>query len=484
MMSASAPLSQPFMQTTLSGNHAFEQVSTILYRFLQSQMPDVRMCIQAFEDAAPDDDVRKLCETVSGTLFVVFECGDAMRGVGSYELYNDMQRVVADACNDVQGDFCRLQINVSYLLAPPADFEAFCTHHTRWVALLCTHEQTFQACRQARKAAATMKRSLESEKQVSKQSKPQDIHPLSKALTLNNIVVIGLSGKIGAGKTTLANALVQHYGAERCVLRNFADALKEQVSSHYGFPLEWCYSQDGKERVIAQCGGKTVGQILQDWGTALRTEVDAEVWVEAVATWLRAQRASSQFLVVLLGDVRFPNEHEFLRNVCGGRFVRLDGDPGGVRAASTRNLTHISETALDDAARFVRDLQFCTDNVGVDEMVQHCVALVDAELERGQVTKRVLAGQQLQQLVVPLLVEVRRMRKEMQPSDAEDWCSGIVRSSPFRSVFDDPPKTFFSAEQWYRLRQFCVTWCCDCFQDSNTRLPSLQALIDAATTTD
>ena len=84
---------------------------------------------------------------------------------------------------------------------------------------------------------------------------------LSRLLAENNIVVIGISGKIGSGKSTLCRNLLLAYGADHSVERNFADALKEQVSNHLGIPLSVFYSEEGKQYVRFLCFKKKMKRV-------------------------------------------------------------------------------------------------------------------------------------------------------------------------------------------------------------------------------
>lgn len=161
----------------------------------------------------------------------------------------------------------------------------------------------------------------------------------------NNVIVIGVSGKIGSGKTCLAKGLQGRF--KNVVLRNFADRLKEEVAMHLEIDVAMCYTHEGKNVYLPQYG-MTIGEFLQHWGTKLR-DVHEEIWILAVQSFVEAriaEKQSSEPLIVVVGDVRFPNELDWVRKI-GGLSVRLTGDPQQERAKSKRNMQHPSETSLD-----------------------------------------------------------------------------------------------------------------------------------------
>lgn len=194
-----------------------------------------------------------------------------------------------------------------------------------------------------------------------------------------NVIVCGVSGKIGSGKTTLCEYIVRQHGT--CLVRNFADRLKEEVAMHLDIDLSLCYSHDGKNTPLPEYGdGMTIGTFLQKWGTMLR-ELHPDIWINAVQSWLRQQIAArspddddDEKLIVLIGDVRFPNEVAWIKRI-GGFVVRLEGDPGGIRARSSRDLAHVSETALD--AYTAWDAVLYTDKISIDETGQRVYRALD-----------------------------------------------------------------------------------------------------------
>jgi len=137
------------------------------------------------------------------------------------------------------------------------------------------------------------------------------------------------------------------------VERSFADELKTAVAEPYDFPVEQCYSQEGKNTTVVGTG-KTVGQLLQEFGTNARLE-DENVWVNAVNDFFEISKNTAtgeKPLVFIVPDVRFPNEVSWIDGQDFDFTVRLNGDPCNVFAESKRDKNHISETALDDFQGF------------------------------------------------------------------------------------------------------------------------------------
>lgn len=162
-------------------------------------------------------------------------------------------------------------------------------------------------------------------------------------------MIIGISGKMGVGKSLMAmnlqDMLVRgHVSGEGVpVIRAYADPLKQECAETYEVELERFYSQQGK-RSRGKCG-RTLREILQAHGMLRRGE-DRDYWLKAFAQYIAQDLRYGND--VLVPDVRFPNE---ARDVLsrGGFLVRLDPFPTWQEGP---NGQHESETALDDFAGF------------------------------------------------------------------------------------------------------------------------------------
>lgn len=169
--------------------------------------------------------------------------------------------------------------------------------------------------------------------------------------------LIGISGKIGSGKDTVAE-IIQHLTNPMELdmfpyeVKKFAGKLKTIASILTGIPvekfedqefkkedlgIEWSYAypgeyyDDGSPVMVRM----SVRQLLQKLGTeAMREGLHNNVWVNAL---LADYNENSNWLVT---DTRFLNEAKAIKDL-GGVVLRIE--------RSTCQLgTHPSETALDD----------------------------------------------------------------------------------------------------------------------------------------
>ena len=175
--------------------------------------------------------------------------------------------------------------------------------------------------------------------------------------------LIGLCGRMGSGKTTLATLLTAK-GYERY---SFARELKEEIfttltKAGISIGRENLYGTQGqKEEQIfiptgrlnpewimyripvtpAISGGWYISarNLMQWWGTEYRRKQDDNYWVHKLFSTLSELPGTAK---VVIDDVRFENEAKMI-STCGGLLFRVIKPD----AQDTLLHTHVSETSLD-----------------------------------------------------------------------------------------------------------------------------------------
>lgn len=195
------------------------------------------------------------------------------------------------------------------------------------------------------------------------------------------MAVIGISGKIGSGKDTLAQLLQLHIwndyfpeeenyfkadAIERLATGNFsslsewslngkmfkqmlfAKKLKQFVADILGVPVEKLNDQEFKKSNLpvewnvfqhyTSVGDDkrpmTVRELLIGIGDGMRERVHPDIWVNALFS---QYDENSKWIVP---DMRYPNEHE--------RISKLAGTTIRIERPGIQTLDHISETGLDN----------------------------------------------------------------------------------------------------------------------------------------
>ena len=172
------------------------------------------------------------------------------------------------------------------------------------------------------------------------------------------IRLIGLSGRRGSGKDTVAQLIRQLQPERLWHIRSFGDSIKAVCAALTGEDVAPYYSQEGKAERVPTFG-RTRGEMLQQVGSALRAW-EPLVWVDAFFAGLPPDA------FVLVPDVRFANEADPIR-ARGGLMLRVEGDPLQQRGDGTRDDDHPSETAMDDYAHFDATL---TNTGSLDDLTQ------------------------------------------------------------------------------------------------------------------
>ena len=152
-----------------------------------------------------------------------------------------------------------------------------------------------------------------------------------------NRVIIALSGKLNSGKTTVADALVVHHGF---VKKSFAENLRKICGILGGYDHNRSHTTEEKA-IFVPGWNMTRGEFLQYIGTDVIRCAYEDAWITTLVTDIKNLDQN-----IVIDDMRFPNEYEAIKQM-GGLCVRLIGNHMDIRANTTRDIHHTSETALD-----------------------------------------------------------------------------------------------------------------------------------------
>ncbi len=143
--------------------------------------------------------------------------------------------------------------------------------------------------------------------------------------------LVGLTGRIGSGKTAAAQILGRH-GFRRLA---FADPLKRmlQVLLSAGHPT--VLPLPDKDSKPAMLGGKTVRQALQSLGTEWgRGMVSKDLWTDCARQAIAINVDNDGCVVI--DDVRFDNEAQMIRDA-GGVIIEISRSGVPVDTHSSEN---------------------------------------------------------------------------------------------------------------------------------------------------
>ena len=183
----------------------------------------------------------------------------------------------------------------------------------------------------------------------------------------SNLRIIGLGYKISAGKDTAADVLCSEFGYTKM---RFADALKEAVSTIFGWPRAKLDDQKFKAKEDA-FWGTTPRTVLQRVGTeAMRQQIRDDVWIKALELRIKNFKKGKLLPWIVIPDVRFTNEVEAVKT-WGGIAVRIhrpNNEHTPIELAQNR---HASETELDSYENWDATLEN-------DSSLAHFIKLVRA----------------------------------------------------------------------------------------------------------
>ena len=156
--------------------------------------------------------------------------------------------------------------------------------------------------------------------------------------------LIGLTGFIGSGKSTVANILTAEYGYRQ---DSFAATLKDAVSVIFGWPRELVEGGTEESRnwrdTVDVWWSKELGidaftprYALTHYGTdIMRRHFADDIWLLTVKRRIMAHGDAP----VVITDVRFPNEVNFVQRMAG-QFINIErtARPGWYDIAKRANM--------------------------------------------------------------------------------------------------------------------------------------------------
>lgn len=155
---------------------------------------------------------------------------------------------------------------------------------------------------------------------------------------MNTMKVLGLHGRMGAGKNYIAEKIATGALSRADYMHHarsiaFADPLKEAVHVLFDVPLKDLYSQEGKARLTDwrwedlgtlraqfpdRTGFMTVRDILQLFGTeTMRALWGRDFWARLMRKTLKRFQAEGGYRLVIITDVRYPEEADVIRALGG-----------------------------------------------------------------------------------------------------------------------------------------------------------------------
>ena len=162
----------------------------------------------------------------------------------------------------------------------------------------------------------------------------------------SGVKLIGIHGKAGAGKDTIAEYLIETY--KNYYLQPLAEPLKEAAAIAFGIPEDFFHNRDLKE-VKNERWGKSPREIAQYLGTEMfRQHFGPDFWIQRALVRINnlyvpeEEGEYQEGDTVVIPDIRFQNEYEFIK-ANGGVMIHVTR-PG---VSSVGILNHASEQGIN-----------------------------------------------------------------------------------------------------------------------------------------
>lgn len=154
-------------------------------------------------------------------------------------------------------------------------------------------------------------------------------------------MIIGISGKAGSGKDTIANYLHDEYGFSRIA---FADPMKSFCSELFDWEYDTLWGPSELREKVDPKWGFSPRKALQLLGTEWGRALDVDMWVK-IGIEKAKQKLRDGYPGVVITDCRFPNEVGHVK-AAGGHMVRLLRG-GGIAGGTGGIVGHASEREQD-----------------------------------------------------------------------------------------------------------------------------------------
>lgn len=147
-------------------------------------------------------------------------------------------------------------------------------------------------------------------------------------------LIIGLCGRAGSGKTSVARFIEDKYGATRLA---FAAPLKTLAMELWDFSEEQVYGEADVKEAIDPRWGISPRTAMQRLGDGARRHLYDGIWIESVLKQIGRQRG-----VFVIEDLRYLNEASSISAI--GYVLRLHCSDS---ISSIKDSTHPSEAQVD-----------------------------------------------------------------------------------------------------------------------------------------
>ncbi len=169
-----------------------------------------------------------------------------------------------------------------------------------------------------------------------------------------SVFVIGLTGAAGSGKSTVAEYIVKEWSGHRrpfaAILKSMLRELLEAQGAGLSMAMRMV-SGDLKEEPTEYLNGRTPREAMQTLGTEWGRTLSPSLWIDA---WRRSiekdqleASVDGETLLIVVDDVRFPNEVEAIKSL-GGIIVHIDRPSSGLSGSAANHISELGDLGEPD----------------------------------------------------------------------------------------------------------------------------------------